>query len=76
MGKVEEDHSMEKGHSTDRQWEEQYLTKTLQVVEHNVEHYRQETKRMQAQIDVMLEHYHDNDVELWTILNKIGRAHV
>lgn len=54
---------------TDRQWEERYLEETLGVVEKNVENYRRETERMQAEIDVMLEHYHDNDVELWTILN-------
>lgn len=55
--------------NTDRQWEEQYLRQTLQIVEHNLENYGQETKRMQAEIDEMLEHYHDNDVELWTLLN-------
>ena len=55
--------------NTDRQWEEQYLRQTLQVVEHNLENYRRETKRMQAEIDEMLKHYHDNDVELWTLLN-------
>lgn len=66
---MEGGHSMEEGHSTDRTWEEQHLKQTLEVVEHNLEHYSQETKRMQAEIDVMLEHYHDNDVELWTLLN-------
>lgn len=55
--------------NTDRKWEEQYLGETLQLVERNLENYGRETRRMQAQINEMLEHYHDNDVELWTILN-------
>lgn len=55
--------------NTNRQWEEQYLRQTLQIVEKNLEHYRQETARMSADIEEMLEHYHDNDVEVWTILN-------
>lgn len=55
--------------NTDRQWEEQYLRQTLRVVEDNLENYSRETERMQAEIKEMLDHYHDNDVELWTILN-------
>lgn len=54
---------------TDRHSEEQYLKQTLQVVEDNLENYGRETKRMQAQIDEMLEHYHDDNAELWTLLN-------
>lgn len=55
--------------NTDRQWEEGYLKQTLQVIGKNLENYRRETARMQADIDEMLEHYHDNDAEVWTILN-------
>ena len=54
---------------TDRESEKQYLKDTLKVVENNLENYGSEVARMQAQIDEMLEHYHDNDVELWTLLN-------
>lgn len=54
---------------TDRESEEHYLRETLQVIESNLANYSSEVTRMQAQIDEMLEHYHDNDVELWTILN-------
>lgn len=54
---------------TDREAEEQYLKQTLKVVETNLENYSRESARMQSEIDEMLEHYHDNDVELWTILN-------
>lgn len=54
---------------TDRESEKQYLKDTLEVVENNLENYGSEVARMQAQIDEMLEHYHDNDVELWTLLN-------
>lgn len=54
---------------TDREAEAQYLKQTLKVVESNLKNYSQESARMQGEIDEMLEHYHDNDVELWTILN-------
>lgn len=54
---------------TDRESEEQYLKETEQVIESNLENYGREVTRMQSEIDEMLEHYHDNDVELWTILN-------
>lgn len=54
---------------TDKEAEEQYLKETLQVIEDNLENYGSEVTRMQTEIDEMLEHYHDNDVELWTILN-------
>lgn len=54
---------------TDRESEELYLKETLKVIEDNLANYSGEVTRMQAEIDEMLEHYHDNDVELWTILN-------
>lgn len=54
---------------TDREAEEQYLEKTLDVVESNLANYGSEVSRMQEQIDEMLGHYHDNNVELWTLLN-------
>lgn len=54
---------------TDKESEKLYLKETLQVIEDNLKNYSSEVTRMQAEIDEMLEHYHDNDVELWTILN-------
>ncbi len=55
--------------NTDRSSEEAYLRHTMQIVENNLQNYSRETARMQAEIDEMLEHYHDNDDELWTLLN-------
>lgn len=55
--------------NTDRGAEERYLKETLQIIADNIESYGSEVSRMQEQIDEMLEHYHDNDVELWTLLN-------
>lgn len=55
--------------NTDRASEEQYLQETMEVIETNLENYGSEVARMQQDIDEMLEHYHDNDVEVWTILN-------
>lgn len=55
--------------NTDRKAEEQYLQETMQVIQRNLANYGGEVSRMQGEIDEMLEHYHDNDVELWTLLN-------
>lgn len=55
--------------NTDRKAEEQYLLETMQVIQRNLADYGGEVSRMQGEIDEMLEHYHDNDVELWTLLN-------
>lgn len=54
---------------TGREAEELYLRETLQIIDRNLASYRQEVTRMQADIDEMLEHYHDNDTEVWTLLN-------
>ena len=60
---------------TSRQAEEGYLRQTLAVVGDNVKSYGQEVARMQGNIDEMLAHYHDNDVEVWTILNNTLTLH-
>ena len=68
----------EKGKKTiglSRQDEEAYLAKTLSVVQDNVTNYGQEVSRMQADIDEMLAHYHDNDTEVLTILNNTVTLH-
>lgn len=55
--------------NTDRASEEQYLQETMEVIGTNLENYGREVARMQQDIDEMLEHYHDNDIEVWTMLN-------
>ncbi len=49
--------------------EEAYLADTLSLVRRNVENYSRESARMQEDIDVMMEHYHSDDPEVWTQLN-------
>lgn len=53
----------------EKQQEEAYLKETLRVISENVEAYKKDVTKMQAEIDEMLDHYHDNDVELYTALN-------
>ena len=52
-----------------RREEEAYLEDTLTVIRDNIRNYDQEVERMQKDIDEMLEHYHDNDAEVYTILS-------
>lgn len=61
--------------ATSRQAEEQYLRQTLAIVQDNLVHYGKEVARMQEDIDEMLAHYHDNDVEVLTILNNTVTLH-
>ena len=58
-----------------KQAEELYLKQTLAVVEDNLKNYGREVARMQEDIDDMLAHYHDNDVEVLTILNNTVTLH-
>ena len=58
-----------------RQAEEAYLKHTLEVVSRNLANYSGEVARMQENIDEMLAHYHDNDVEVLTILNNTVTMH-
>ncbi len=58
-----------KGMKIGWQEEEAYLEDTLEVVKRNIESYETQTTRMQGEIKEMLDHYHDNDVELYTALN-------
>lgn len=48
------------------QREEEYLNQTLDIVKRNVENYESEIREMSDQIEEMLQHYHDNDVEVYT----------
>ena len=52
-----------------RKAEEAYLQKTLQVIKNNIAAYKAEVSQMQEQIDEMLDHYHDNDAEIYTALS-------
>lgn len=61
--------------ATSRQDEEQHLQQTLEIVRNNLTHYGREVARMQEDIDEMLAHYHDNDVEVLTILNNTVTLH-
>ncbi len=61
--------------STSRQAEEAYLLQTLAIVQDNLIHYGKEVSRMQEDIDEMLAHYHDNDMEVLTILNNTVTLH-
>ena len=58
-----------------RQAEENYLEQTLVVVKDNLTNYGREVSRMQEDIDEMLAHYHDNDVEVLTMLNNTVTMH-
>ena len=55
--------------NTSRGDEIRYLEETLKVVKANTEEYSRQTAQMQEDIDDMLAHYHDNDVESLTDLN-------
>ena len=54
---------------TTRADEDRYLSETLKVVKANTASYSRQAAQMQADIDDMLEHYHDNDMESLTELN-------
>lgn len=56
----------DKKSSAEWQQEEEYLNQTLDIVKRNVENYESEIREMSEQIEEMLQHYHDNDVEVYT----------
>ena len=60
---------------TSRLDEEKHLEETLAVIRDNMEEYGRQVGKMQADIDEMLEHYHDNDVEVYTILSNTITMH-
>ena len=60
---------------TSRRDEEKHLEKTLAVIRSNMEDYGRQVSAMKADIDEMLEHYHDNDVEVYTILSNTITMH-
>jgi len=64
-----------KNFGVSRKAEEDYLRETLEVVSRNLKNYSGEVARMQENIDEMLARYHDNDVEVLTILNNTVTMH-
>lgn len=56
----------DKKSSAEWQREEKYLNQTLDIVKRNVENYESEIREMSDQIEEMLQHYHDNNVEVYT----------
>ena len=59
----------DKKNSAEWQREKEYLNQTLDIVKRNVENYESEIREMSEQIEEMLQHYHDNDVEVYTQLS-------
>lgn len=59
----------DKRNSAEWQREAEYLHQTLDIVKRNVENYESEIREMSEQIEEMLQHYHDNDVEVYTQLS-------
>lgn len=60
---------------TSRHDEEKHLEETLAVIHDNMEEYGRQVSAMQADIDEMLEHYHDNDFEVYTMLSNTITMH-
>ena len=52
-----------------RQEEQKHLHETLRVVQDNIARYTAEVTKLSGDIEEMLEHYHDNDTEVYTMLN-------
>lgn len=57
------------------QAEEQYLAKTLAVIQNNIQNYGRDVSQMRAQIDDMLEHFHDDNPELINMLENTITMH-
>ncbi len=70
-----EDAQMKLQAAMSRKEEEAHLEEVLSVVKENVSSYSGQVDKMQADIDEMLEHYHDNDAEVYTILNNTITLH-
>ena len=60
---------------TSRRDEEKHLEKTLAVIRTNMEDYGRQVRRMQEDIEEMYRHYHDNDVEVYTMLSNTITMH-
>ena len=60
---------------TSRQEEEAFLERTLSVIRANLENYGAQVGRMRAEIDEMLEHFHDDNPELINLLENSITMH-
>jgi len=58
-----------------RQAEEHYLDRTLEVIHNNVTNYSRDVARMRAEIDDMLDHFHDDNPELINTLENTMTLH-
>ena len=61
---------------TTRQAEENFLEQTLSVVRDNLESYGRQVQEMGAEIDDMLDHFHDDNPELINALENLTTMHV
>ena len=82
MNPVQAHNSMEKESSEEekkfmeeRVSEEQHLARTITVIQNNLENYGEQVSKMKADIDEMLEHYHDDNPELNLLLNNTITLH-
>lgn len=60
---------------TSREDEEKHLEETLDVIHANMDSYGRQVREMKADIDEMLEHYHDDDAEVYVILTNTITLH-
>ena len=60
---------------TSRQDEEKHLKKTLSVIHTNMDSYGTQVRQMREEIDVMLEHFHDDNPELINMLENTMTLH-
>ena len=61
---------------TTRQAEEAFLEQTLSVIRDNLESYGRQVDDMSTEIDVMLDHFHDDNPELINALENLTTMHL
>lgn len=61
---------------TTRQAEESFLEQTLSVIRDNLESYGRQVDDMSTEIDVMLDHFHDDNPELINALENLTTMHL
>ena len=60
---------------TTRQDEEAFLEETLSVIRDNLTNYGEQVDSLRAEIDVMLDHFHDDNPELINLLENTMTLH-
>ncbi len=60
---------------TSREAEEKYFEEAMEVIRSNVANYTGQVQQMSEDIDEMLRHYHDDNAEMFTILNNTVTLH-